>query len=174
MHRIGLVMLMIFAISIFSCKRQNTNNQRDEYHTSQDELIEVNRILVLKDQQRIKGYIERNKLEMEESETGLWYSIEDPGEGPKAEAGKQATINYIISLLDGTECYNSREDGPITFTIGRGGVESGLEEGILMLNEGSKASFIMPPYLAHGLPGDGERIPARAIIVYKVELVSID
>jgi FKBP-type peptidyl-prolyl cis-trans isomerase len=79
-----------------------------------------------------------------------------------------------VSLLDGTECYNSDREGPKIFTIGRGGVESGLEEGILLMKEGSRAKFIMPPYLAHGLPGDGKRIPARAIIVYDVELISLN
>jgi FKBP-type peptidyl-prolyl cis-trans isomerase len=165
---------MLFACCLFSCKNQKTVNHQKEHNTTKDELIEVNRILVIKDQQRIKGYLERNDIQMQQTETGLWYLIDKQGEGPKAEAGRRATINYRIGLLDGTECYNSKKDGPKSFVIGRGGVESGLEEGILLMNEGGKANFIMPPYLAHGLPGDGNRIPARAIIVYDVELVSID
>lgn len=166
--------MLLFAFCLFSCKNQKTVNKQEEHKTTKDELIKVNRILVMKDQQRIKGYLERHDIQMQQTETGLWYFIAEKGSGPKAESGKQATINYRIGLLDGTECYNSEEDGPKSFTIGRGGVESGLEEGILLLNEGGKANFIMPPYLAHGLPGDGKRIPARAVIVYDVELVSID
>ena len=54
-----------------------------------------------------------------------------------------------------------------------GGVESGLEEGILLMKTGGKAKFILPPHLAYGLPGDGKKIPARAILVYDVELLSI-
>lgn len=165
---------MLFACCLFSCKNQKTVSHQKEHNTIKDELIEVNRILVIKDQQRIKGYLERNDIQMQQTETGLWYLIDKQGEGPKAETGRRATINYRIGLLDGTECYNSKKDGPKSFVVGRGGVESGLEEGILLMNEGGKANFIMPPYLAHGLPGDGNRIPARAIIVYDVELVSID
>jgi FKBP-type peptidyl-prolyl cis-trans isomerase len=52
-------------------------------------------------------------------------------------------------------------------------VESGLEEGILLLQEGDKARFIMPPHLAHGLIGDRDKIPARATIIYDLELVSL-
>ena len=85
-----------------------------------------------------------------------------------------ATINYSISLLDGTECYNSDDSGPRQFKIGQGGVESGLEEGILFMHEGDKARFIMPPHLAHGLLGDNHKIPARAIIIYEVELIKLD
>jgi len=167
-------LLVLFALCLISCRNQNTVDRQKEHNTTKDELIEVNRILVIKDQQRIKGYLERNNIKMQQTKTGLWYLIVEQGEGPKAESGKRATINYRIGLLDGTECYNSKEDGPKSFVIGRGGVESGLEEGILLMNEGGKANFILPPYLAHGLPGDGNRIPARAIIIYDVELVSID
>jgi FKBP-type peptidyl-prolyl cis-trans isomerase len=97
----------------------------------------------------------------------------EQGEGRKAKEGFWATINYKVYLLEGTECYSSDNDGPKTFQIGRGGVEAGLEEGILLLNEGARAKFIMPPHLAHGLPGDGHKIPARAIIIYEVELVRL-
>ncbi len=163
-----------FILSAFSCKHNKPVQERKNYNETKKQMVEVNRILVKKDQQRIKGYLERQNIEMHETGTGLWYSIEVPGDGPKAEPGKRATINYKISLLDGTECYNSEKDGPKTFTIGRGRVESGLEEGILLLNEGGIASFIIPPYLAYGLPGDGNCIPPRAIILYYVKLLSID
>ena len=59
------------------------------------------------------------------------------------------------------------------FLVGQGGVESGLEEGVLLLKQGSKATFLMPPHLAHGLVGDDDRIPARAILKYKVEVVDV-
>jgi FKBP-type peptidyl-prolyl cis-trans isomerase FkpA len=57
--------------------------------------------------------------------------------------------------------------------VGRGGVESGLEEGILLLNEGGRAQFIMPPHLAHGLIGDDNQIPSRSIILYEIEVVEV-
>ena len=42
------------------------------------------------------------------------------------------------------------------------------------MHEGDKARFIMPPHLAHGLLGDNHKIPARAIIIYEVELIKLD
>ncbi len=173
-HRLYHVIRIFFVLCLFACKQEGPVDDQQDNRNTREQLIEVNRILVKKDQQRIKGYLERQNMEMNESETGLWYAIEAIGEGPKAETGKRATINYTVGLLDGSECYSSNRDGSKTFTIGRGGVESGLEEGLLMLNEGGKASFIMPPHLAHGLPGDGNCIPARAIIVYHIHLISID
>ena len=173
-HNIFSSFCILFALCFFSCKQHKTVDPQQEHGSTKKQLIEVNRILVMKDQQRIKGHLERHNIEMRETGTGLWYALEKTGEGAKAVTGKSATINYKICLLDGTECYSSAKNGSKTFTIGRGGVETGLEEGILLMNEGGHASFIMPPHLAYGLPGDGNRIPARAIIIYDVELVSID
>jgi len=95
------------------------------------------------------------------------------GNGDKAEIGRIAEINYKIKLLDGTTCYDSDSLGSKIFTIGSGHVEKGLEEGILYLCEGDRARFIMPPHLAHGLIGDENKIPARAIIIYEAELLSV-
>jgi FKBP-type peptidyl-prolyl cis-trans isomerase len=95
------------------------------------------------------------------------------GSGADAQTGKQATLNYKVWLLDGTLCYSSEKSGPKKFRIGQGGVESGLEEGVLLLKVGDKARFIMPPHLAQGLIGDQDKIPPRSCIVYEVELVQI-
>jgi FKBP-type peptidyl-prolyl cis-trans isomerase len=100
--------------------------------------------------------------------------LHENGKGDKIVKGQIVTLNYKISLLDGTVCYSSSNDGQKVFQVGKGGVESGLEEGILMLRKGSKATFIMPPHLAHGLVGDDDRIPSRAILKYEVEVVNVD
>ncbi len=141
--------------------------------TSEETLVEANRVLVKKDKQRIARYVERMGWQMKETETGLWYEILEPGTGDSVTAGERVSVEYTISLLDGTVCYSSKDDGLKEFTVGRGRVESGLEQGILLCREQTKARFIMPPYLAYGLPGDGSRIPARAIIIYEIKVNSI-
>jgi FKBP-type peptidyl-prolyl cis-trans isomerase len=135
--------------------------------------MKINKYLVEKDADAIRGYINRHGWKMQESKAGLWYEITNTGTGKKAETGKTATLEYQVRLLNGTPCYSSDSLGNKTFTIGKGGVEPGLELGILMLREGDKARFIMPPHLAHGLVGDQNKIPARATIVYEVHLLKI-
>ena len=48
-----------------------------------------------------------------------------------------------------------------------------LEEGILLLKEGDRAKFIIPSHLAFGLLGDMKKIPAKAVLVYDIELIKI-
>jgi FKBP-type peptidyl-prolyl cis-trans isomerase FkpA len=172
-NKLLLHTILIALLTGCTCRQKEEAISEEQYLATRQKMTEVNRILVQKDAQRIKGYTERQQLNMQETETGLWYAIHEKGEGTRVVEGKMVKIVYSVSLLDGTECYNSARDGDKEFLVGKGGVESGLEEGILMLNEGGKADFIMPPHLAHGLPGDGKCIPARAIIHYKVEVLSV-
>ena len=57
--------------------------------------------------------------------------------------------------------------------MGYAEVESGLHEGVQLMRVGDKSRMIMPPHLAHGILGDGDCIPRRAIIIYDVELLNI-
>ncbi len=110
---------------------------------------------------------------MEITETGLFYEIYEPSQGKKVEMGDIINLKYELSLLDGTLCYTSDQDGNKLFRLGKSQEISGLEQAVAMMRAGEKARFVIPPHLAYGLLGDENRIPARAIIVYHVELVEV-
>jgi FKBP-type peptidyl-prolyl cis-trans isomerase FkpA len=168
--KIHSILMLVFLIS---CNRESGPPSEKDYSNTRKTLMDVNRILVKKDSAKIAEFVKKKDWKMNETETGLWYMIYKKGSGEKSEEGLNATINYRVSLLDGTKCYSSDSLGPKTFKIGRGSVETGLEEGILLLREGDRARFIMPPHLAHGLVGDDNKIPAHSIILYDVELLSL-
>jgi FKBP-type peptidyl-prolyl cis-trans isomerase len=54
-----------------------------------------------------------------------------------------------------------------------GHVIPGWDEGILLLNEGSKARFVIPSDLAYGSRGAGGVIPPNATLIFDVELVKV-
>lgn len=110
---------------------------------------------------------------MNKTGTGLRYLIYKKGEGVKAEKEKFVKIKYKVNLITGTPCYSSEKEGPKEFLIGKAEVESGLEEGILLMRVGDKAKFIIPSHLAFGLLGDEDKIPKRATLVYDVELMDV-
>ena len=172
---LGKFIVLTLLTTISSCSgSQNTGNTNNKHgQIPLETYIKINRSLVEKEQKKIKAYVEEHNLEMKKTGTGLWYSIEKEGDGQKVKKGQIVTIDYEVKLLDGTLCYSSENLGPKEFLVGQGGVESGLEEGILLLKPGSKALFIMPPHLAHGLVGDDDQIPARSIILYEVEVLDV-
>jgi peptidylprolyl isomerase len=110
---------------------------------------------------------------MKESGSGLRYLIYEEGTGISSEKGMLASLAYTIKLITGDVVYTSEKNGPLSFIIGKGEVISGLEEGILFMNVGDKAKFIIPSHLAYGLVGDGNFIPGKATLIYHIELLSL-
>ena len=92
------------------------------------------------------------------------------GRGETLGEKDRIIMDYECSLLDGTNCYSSKELGPREFMLGRSEMEAGLNEGLRLLKPGSEAIFIIPPFLAYGLIGDRKLIPPRAVLVYNVNV----
>jgi FKBP-type peptidyl-prolyl cis-trans isomerase FkpA len=135
------------------------------------DMAELNRYLVQKDRERIQNFIERKDLKMTESPTGLWYQIINEGSGKTFTDNDKVIMDYECSLLDGTICYTSEKLGKKEIILGRSQMEPGMNEGLRLLRHGAQAIFIMPPFLAYGLVGDGKMIPSREVIVYKVNIL---
>ncbi|MGM0649332.1 MAG: FKBP-type peptidyl-prolyl cis-trans isomerase [Bacteroidota bacterium] len=163
-------------ISAFSCQRNNQPEQKDMSEIKKEykePMMDWNQRKIRDQDMQIKGYADRRDWDMTRTGTGLFYEIYEKGEGIKADTGDNAIINYELRLLDDSFCYSSDSTGPKQLKLGRVSIESGLEEALLKMREGDKARIIIPPHLAYGLPGDGNKIPADAILVYHVELIDV-
>lgn len=109
-----------------------------------------------------------------ETESGLRYQIINEGSGPKPKKGQTVSVHYKGSLVDGTVFDSSyKRKQPIEFPVGAGHVIEGWDEGLLLLNQGTKAQFIIPPHLAYGDREVGGVIPANSILIFDLELVDI-
>lgn len=170
-----LIGLVFLSVSIFYSCNQNDKpiDQKKKNTDIEESLVKINKKLVKSEDEQIEDFLNRYDWQMETTGTGLRYLIYEQGSGIKAEKGKIAKVDYTLSLLNGEVCYTSDEDGLKEFMIGQGGVESGLEEGILLLKEGDRAKFIIPSHLAFGLVGDLDRIPAKATVVYDLKLIEL-
>ncbi len=109
----------------------------------------------------------------EKTDSGLYYKItEKSNSGIKPEKGKNVAVHYKGKLENGTVFDNSYGRGePIEFPIGIGYVIPGWDEGIQLLEEGDKATLVIPSYLAYGEAGAGGVIPPNATLIFDVELV---
>jgi len=160
---------VIFIFSIISCNSNREAKKVDMKPATKD-LTELNRYLVQKDREIIENYIERKNLDMTESPTGLWYLVKNEGNGGFLADNDKIAMIYECALLDGTQCYSSDTLGPKEIILGKTKLEPGLDEGLRLLKPGAEAVFILPPFLAYGLIGDGNKIPPRATIVYRVKI----
>lgn len=154
-------------------KRTKSQIQTVDNKSLEDSLIQLNKNLLLQESMMIDEYVKTNDLDVVATGTGLRYQITNEGEGPLVKNGDVVTLDYVLALLNGKIIYSSEDSGYKTFMVGKGGVESGLEEAILKLRKNSEAVIILPSHLAHGLTGDGNKIPLRASLVYNVKIIDI-
>ena len=105
--------------------------------------------------------------------SGLTYKITHKGNGPQAHAGAKVKVHYTGRLTDGKVFDTSTGRGePIEFTLGKGQVIAGWDEGIALLHVGDKAVLTIPSKLGYGEQGT-QGIPGGATLIFDVELVDV-
>jgi len=169
-----LYTIAVSALTLAGCTPPASDRPLPDPTELREPLVRANQHLVRTEAEDIEAYVSRHALaNMTETGSGLRYVITEQGNGLQAKAGTVVRVHYTLSLLTGKVCYTSKERGVLEFIVGRGGVESGLEEALLLMREGDRGRFILPSHLAHGLPGDGDCIPRKAVVVYDLRLLAV-
>jgi len=108
-----------------------------------------------------------------ETPSGLQYEIVKMGDGNKPSSpNSRVKVNYIGTLMDGTEFDNSYKRGePTTFACNQ--VIKGWTEALTMMPVGSKWEVYIPQELAYGEQDRGTIKPFSALI-FTVELLGIE
>lgn len=135
----------------------------------------------------MKQYITDKKLAVKTTPSGLNYIITTPTLKRKPLNGDTVYVNYVGHTLEGKVFDSSiesvaKEAGlnqpgrayePISVVLGEHRVITGWEEGLLLLNEGSKATFVIPSALAYGDRAAGPDIKPYSTLVFDLELVKV-
>jgi len=96
------------------------------------------------------------------------------GAGPEAVAGKQVTVHYVGTLTDGSKFDSSRDRGQgFSFRLGGGEVIRGWDQGVAGMKVGGLRKLTIPHQLAYGERGFPPVIPARATLIFEVELLAV-
>lgn len=95
------------------------------------------------------------------------------GQGEEIKVGQKVSVNYVLSLSDGTIIQNSKELGaPFTFTLGAGEVIQGWEAGFAGMKVGGVRMIVVPPELGYGSAQVGP-IPANSTLIFTVEALYV-
>ncbi|UUV21527.1 peptidylprolyl isomerase [Paenimyroides aestuarii] len=110
----------------------------------------------------------------QKTDSGLRYQYIQRGSGKQAAKGNKVAVHYKGQLTNGQVFDDSyKRKQPIEFNVGVGQVIEGWDEGILLLNVGDKARFVIPSHLGYGSRGAGGVIPPNATLIFDVELVDV-
>lgn len=136
-----------------------------------EQFVTANNLLAKKEDDEMDQYALNHKIPFVKTPSGVRYYIYKPSaKGDSVIPGMQVTMDYTLSLLDGTVAYSSDSEGRRSFVVGHDDIESGLHTGVQYLKRGDKALIMIPSALAHGLLGDRKKIPPHMPIIYKVKI----
>ena len=152
-------------------------------HAQMRDISEMRHILTSKekaqlraDDNTLRDFFAKNNIKAQKTSSGLYYTITKEGEGNQIVAGDTVSVNYTGKLIDG-KIFDSNIDSsahpePLTIEIGKGRVVKGMDEGILLLKKGSKATIFLPSILAYGIKEHGN-VPANSILTFDLEITGV-
>ena len=97
--------------------------------------------------------------------------IDEPGYGSPAARGDRLQV-YCCGKLRRGDVF--QESHVTTFTLGAREVIPGLEYGVEGMRVGGRRRVRVPPHLAYGGRGVPGVVPANALLVFDLELLSAD
>ena len=122
--------------------------------------------------QRLPGEATDGALQGEPG--GLQWIVIKPGTGesPKG-ADSMVRVNYSGYLVDGRMFDSSAKTGkPVEFRLNR--VIKGWTQGVQAMKVGEKRKLVIPYAMAYGEQGRPPTIPAKATLIFDVELLDAD
>ena len=121
--------------------------------------------------------LERPEIEKPEGDIPFDLGIEDlvVGDGPEATRGSKLEVHYVgVAFSTGDEFDASWNRGqPFRFTLGKGQVIAGWDEGVAGMRVGGRRKLTVPPAMAYGARGAGGAIKPHEPLVFVVDLLAV-
>lgn len=121
------------------------------------------------DDEKINQYLLDNNLQATGTSSGLYYIIEDEGNGDGfPEISSTISVHYTGYLLDGV-VFDETETNPYEGVLSE--LILGWQEGIPLFKNGGKGKFFIPSHLGYGRE-QVSIIPGNSVLIFDIELVN--
>ena len=108
------------------------------------------------------------------TDSGLYYIIDTKGTGAQPTDTSNVTVIYKGYFTNNTVFDDQSTSAGVSFDLGSTGLIKGWKEGIPYFNVGSKGQLIIPSNLAYGPDDYNNTIPGGSVLVFDIDLVSIN
>lgn len=169
-----------FLAAFIQTVMKDTANLKISVESAQNFLNEYGQKLQAQEQQKREEELKKNKEAGSEFmaknatkegvvtlESGLQIETLVEGTGAQPSATDKVLVNYVGTLIDGTQ-FDANDSIEFNLT----GVVKGFSEGISNMKEGGSAIITMPSDMAYGDRATGS-IPAGSVLQFKVDLHKI-
>ena len=151
----------------------------NEEARSKDEAAEIEKLRV-REVKNIEDYLAKNNIKTQRAPKGTFVLIENPGDGPAVDSGKQVSVKYTGKTFAGL-VFDSNIDPkfqhtePYSFVIGSqppGAIE-GWDDGLRLFRKGGKGKLYIPSMLAYGGSPRPGIIKPFDNLMFDVEIVDV-
>ena len=166
----GLLLMALVAPALWSCNSETASAKALREHTDLYKTI---------DDTLIRGYLNRNHItNYTRTESGLYLINTADGTGPLISTGNQVAVRYIGRLLgygrSGQIFENSNDNRTPcrcgNFTVGQ--QIAGWNEGLQLMQMGSRKTLLIPSYMAYSYGGSGSIGPDQPLL-FEMEIVGV-
>ncbi|MDI5894048.1 FKBP-type peptidyl-prolyl cis-trans isomerase [Flavobacterium algoritolerans] len=124
----------------------------------------------VQNEKEIVDYVAKNKLTATKTDSGLYYVINEAGDGEQPTATSNVTVAYKGYFTNGNVFDQSNASG-ISFDLNQ--VIKGWTEGIPYFKEGGSGILLVPSHLGYG-SNDYSSIPGGSVLIFEVKLISVN
>lgn len=120
--------------------------------------------------QKISSYLKKSKVKYQKSESGLYYYIENVGEGENIKLTDEVSFCYEGRLLNREVFDGENKRKPITYKVNK--LIMAWQEGMMYIKKGGKMKLISPPQLGYG-DQELDDIPKNSILLFDIEVKEV-
>ncbi|WP_020207607.1 FKBP-type peptidyl-prolyl cis-trans isomerase [Gilvimarinus chinensis] len=114
----------------------------------------------------------RQKDGVQETASGLLYRVIEEGDGMTPTEADSVEVNQRIQLVGGKVIGDTYKEGmPDEFSMKE--AIPGIREGLQLMQEGARYEFVVPPDLAWGKKGVGNKIGPNAVLIFDLRLMKV-
>lgn len=150
----------IYALSLFlfiSCSSDDDEPLKDYSAENEQEIID---------------FIAQYNLNATRKNSGLYYIVNEIGDGEEITATSDVSVRITVSTTDGNILYEGGEE-VISVNLQDPQILRGWAEGFTYFNVGGSGTLILPAHLAYGSQ-ELNGIPAGSVVIFDFEIVDYE
>lgn len=146
------IAILFITIILFSCQDDDSNINYDKQNETD-----------------IVNYISTNNLTAQKTASGLYYVIDNPGQGAQPSINSTVRVSYKGYFTNG-EVFDQSNASGISFGLQQ--VIQGWTEGIQLFKEGGSGKLLIPSRLGYGSK-DNRSIPGGSVLIFDITLLEV-